>query len=68
MYGFLETERKGERETERKKNTSICCSSYLFIHSLILVCALTEDQTHNLGVLEERSNQLSNWPGLFLES
>ena len=29
----------------------MCCSTYLCIHWLILVCALTGDQTHNLGVL-----------------
>ena len=38
----------------------IRCSTYLCIHSLILVCALTGDQTHNLGALGWCSNQLSN--------
>ena len=32
-----ERERKGERET------LICCSTYLCIHRLILLCALTGD-------------------------
>ena len=37
---------KGGRERE----TSICCSTYLCIHWLILVCALTGDRTRNLGL------------------
>ena len=41
---------------ERKRETSICCSTYLCIHWLILTCALTGDQTHNLGV-----SGCSNW-------
>ena len=57
-YSFLKIdfrERKGEKEQER----SDCCSTYLCIHWLIFVCVLTEDQTHHLGVLGWRSNQLS---------
>ena len=41
------------------RKTSICCPTYLCIHWLLLVCALTRDQTHNLGVLGQCSNQLS---------
>ena len=37
----------------------IYCSTYLCIHWLILVCALTRDQTHNLGVSVQCYNQLS---------
>ena len=37
----------------------ICSSTYLCIYWLILVCALTGDWTHNLGVLGWCSNQLS---------
>ena len=41
-------------------DTSICCSTYLCIHWLILVCApTTKDQTHNLGISGQCSNQLS---------
>ena len=43
----------------REKRTLICCSTYLCIHWLIPICALTRDQTHNLGVLGQCSNQLS---------
>ena len=47
-------------ETDRQIDTPIYCSTYLCIHWLILVCALTRDQTHNLGVLGRCSNQLSH--------
>ena len=46
-----------EREEERE--TSTCCSTYVCIHWLLIVCALTGDQTHNLSVLGQRSNKLS---------
>lgn len=40
---------------------SICCSTQLCIHCLILVCALTaRDRTHNLGALGRHSDQLSH--------
>ena len=44
--------RGGERESEGEsvRETSICCFTYLSNHWLILVCALTRDQTHNLGI------------------
>ena len=52
---FREKEEGGERERAREKETSICCSTYLFmlslIHCLILICALTGNQTCNLGLL-----------------
>ena len=38
------------RERERDRETSICCSTGLCVHWLILVCALTGDRTPNLGV------------------
>lgn len=47
------------REEGWVKETSICCSTHLCIHRLILVCALTGDWTHNVGVLGWCSNQLS---------
>ena len=47
--------REGEREKER---TLIYCSTYSCIHWLLLVCALTRDQTFNLGISEQCSNQL----------
>ena len=37
----------------------ICFSTYLCIHWLILVCALTGDRTHNLGMWRCCSKQLS---------
>ena len=48
-----------EREERRERETFICCSTYLCIYWLILVRALTGDQTHTLGVSERCSNQLS---------
>lgn len=47
----------------REGETSICFSSYLSTHWLVLVCVLTPDQTHNLGYLTN-SNPLSHQPGL----
>ena len=41
MWRGRETYR--EREKVRQRKTSICCSTYLCIHWLILVCALTGD-------------------------
>ena len=46
IFYSLILERRGETHT----HTSICCSTYLCIYWLILVCALTRDQTHNLGI------------------
>ena len=49
-----------EREEGREKiETSTCCSTYLCIHLLIPICALTGDWTCNLGILGRCSNQLS---------
>ena len=50
---WSERERKGGRER------GICCSTYLGIRWWTLVCALTRDGTRNLGVLAQRSNELS---------
>lgn len=44
-----------ERETE----TLICYSTHWGTHWLILVCVLTGDWTHNLGILGQYSNLLS---------
>ena len=55
FFFLLILESGGERETE----TLIYCSTYLCIHWLIVVCALNGDQTLNLGISEQRSNQLS---------
>ena len=44
---------------EKEKETLICCSTYLLIHWLILVCVLTGDETRNLGPLGQCSDQLS---------
>ena len=46
--------RKGEREIP------ICCSTYLRVHWLTLVCTLTGDQTPNLDISGWRSSQLSH--------
>ena len=52
----LESEKNGERQRERERE--ICFSTYLYIHLLILVCALTGDRTNNLVYLDDT---LSNW-------
>ena len=57
--GGTEGEGARKREREREEETVICCSTYLCIHWLILVCVLTRDQTCNLGVLGCCSNQVS---------
>ena len=49
-----------EREGRREGETSVRCSPYLSIHSLILVCALTRDRTCNLGI----PGWCSNWTTL----
>ena len=53
LIDFRERNRKGKRET------LICFSTYLCIHGLIPVCAVTRQQTCKLGVLGRCSNQLS---------
>ena len=45
--------RAGEEERE------ICCSTYICIHSLLLACAPTGQQSHNLGIPGGCSKQLS---------
>ena len=47
-----------ESERERERETSIYCSAHLHIHWLILVCALSMDQTCDLGASGQHSNQL----------
>ena len=65
-----------EREEERKRERSIYCFIYLYIHWLNLVYTLTRDQTCNLSVLGQSSNQLSHstradwvafllWPSIY---
>ena len=44
---------------EREKKRSSCCSIYLCTHWLLFICALTRDQTHNLGLSGQHSNQQS---------
>ena len=45
-----EKEREEERERERDKQTLICCSTYLCIHWLILVCAMTRGGICHFGI------------------
>ena len=47
------------RQTDRQ--TSICCSTHLrvYIHWLILGCALTRDRIRNLGMSGRHLNQVS---------
>ena len=48
-----------ERDWDRDWHWLTCCSTYLCIHWLILVHALTRDKIRILGVLGWHSNQLS---------
>ena len=48
---------------ERESKTSICCSTYLDIHWLILVCALTVIEPATLACWD---NALTNWTTLLL--
>ena len=45
------------RQTDR--HTLTCCSTDLWVHWLLLVCALTEDSACYVGVLGWHSNQMS---------
>ena len=40
---FFYRERGRGRERERERETLICCSPYLYIHWLLLICALNID-------------------------
>ena len=60
MGGREERREAGGRERERESETSIFCSTYVYIHWLILTRALTRVQTSNLGVHGQCSNQLSS--------
>ena len=55
LFFNIDIREVGERETE----TLICCSTFLCIHCLILVCALTKNWICNLGISEPCCNQLS---------
>ena len=44
---------------ERERETSVCCFTYLCTHWLLLICTCTRNQTCNLGIWGQRSNQLS---------
>ena len=48
----------------RKREALIACSTYLCIHWLILMCALTGNFTRNLGVLGHCSNPGVSTPGV----
>ena len=56
LIDLRERERKGG---ERARETLNCYCTYLYIHWVILLCAQTGDWTHNLGISEWCSNQLS---------
>ena len=59
LFNYIDFREKGmERRTERE--TSICCSTFLCIHWLLPVRALTGDQTCHHGILGRCSNQLSD--------
>ena len=54
IFYFIDFRVRGKGENEerkRERETLICCSTYFCIHWLLLIHALTGDQTHNLGIL-----------------
>ena len=55
---FIDLERDREEEVGREKETPVCFP-YSCIHWLILVCSLTRDWTHNLGLPGRLCNHLS---------
>lgn len=60
FYFLIEREKERMKVKEdRKRETLIRCSTYLWVQWLILVCVLTKDRTFNLGIWEWHSNQLS---------
>ena len=67
VTGFLKftdcKEKGGMGEREREKTTLICFSTYLCIHWLLLVCALSKGLNPHLGISGQYSNQLS-YPAL----
>ena len=68
IWGREEGE-EGRRERGRRERESlICCSTYLCIHWLLLICVCARDPTPNLGVSGQHSNHLSYpaWAGMFL--
>ena len=40
----------------------ICCSTYICIHWLLLICTLTGDRTHSLGASSNQPNYLARAP------
>ena len=50
MFTYVQWEREIDRETERQRETLICCSTYWCIHWLLFPCVLSGDQTCNLGI------------------
>ena len=60
FHSFLLTDfRDREEKVVGEREASICCSTYLCIHHLILVYTLTGDRTHRFSILRLHSNQLS---------
>lgn len=51
-------EKKRQREGGREGDRFVVLLIYIYFHWLLLVCALTGDRTHNLGVPGQYSNQL----------
>ena len=50
--------------SEKETKTSICCSTYLCIHWLLLICALTEIEIATLTYQEDALTNWATWPGL----
>ena len=48
----------------RERETVICCSAYLCIHWLILVCAVTRDWITTLAYWDDTLTSWATWPGL----
>ena len=67
LHWKLEALKKLSIDFKRERETSICCSTYLCIHWLLLICALPGDWTRNFGV-SGMMLQLTELPGQSLEA
>ena len=51
-----------EKDEGRERETSICFFTYLCNHWLLLVCALIEGQSYDLGMAIDALTNLATWP------
>lgn len=60
IYLLIDLKERGrEGEEEKEREALIRCPTYLWIHRLVLVCALTRGSNLQLGIPGQRSDQRS---------